>query len=219
MSLPPRSFSRFGSIAANPPVAGRGRRIGLLGGTFNPPHRAHLLISEIALKRLGLDQVWWLITPGNPLKAGRPIPPVETRAAQCRALARDPRIIVTTFEARLPTAYTAATLDFLKLRAPQASFVWLMGADGLAQFHRWYAWRHIFATIPVAVVDRPGWHLRGASSPAALTFAHARLPESRANRLAGSTPPVWSMVTGPLLPLSSTELRQRSGISPVGAKT
>ena len=194
-----------------------GRRIGLLGGTFNPPHAGHLQLSEIALRRLQLDQVWWIVTPGNPLKAGRPLPPIEVRAAACRTLARDPRIIVTTFEQHLPTAYTAATLEFLTLRAPNASFVWLMGADGLANFHHWHAWRRIFATVPIAVIDRPGWHLKAASSPAALAFARSRRPEACGPTLPGSRAPAWTLLTGPLSPLSSTELRRRVTASP--AKT
>jgi nicotinate-nucleotide adenylyltransferase len=208
--MPTRHVSHCGCIAARPPAAERGRRIGLLGGTFNPPHDAHVLISEIALRRLRLGQVWWLVTPGNPLKAGRPLPSIEDRAAACRVLARDPRIVVTTFEARLPTAYTAATLEFLTRRAPDAAFVWLMGADGLAHFHRWHAWRRIFATVPIAVIDRPGWHLKAAASPAALTFAGARRPELNAAALPGSRTPAWSLITGPLSPLSSTELRRRA---------
>ncbi len=209
----PHPFSRFGSIAAMPPVAGTGQRIGLLGGTFNPPHAAHVLISEIALKRLQLDQIWWVVTPGNPLKSGRPLPPIEERAAACRALAHDPRIVVTTFEDHLPSAYTAATLDFLHLRAPGAAFVWVMGADCLAQFHRWNAWRHIFATMPIAVIDRPGWHLKAAASPAAVTFARARHPENAAATLSTRRAPAWSLITGPLSPISSTQLRQtRAGV-------
>ncbi len=207
--MPARHFSRFGCIGAKPPAAGRGQRIGLLGGTFNPPHEAHVLISEIALRRLQLDQVWWIVTPGNPLKAGRPLPGIEERAAACRVLARDPRIVVTTFEAGLATAYTAATLEFLTLRAPEAAFVWVMGADGLAHFHRWHAWRRIFATVPIAVIDRPGWHLKAAASQAALTFAGARRPEFSAAALPGSRTPAWALITGPLSPLSSTELRRK----------
>ena len=204
-------FSRFGRVAAKPPAAGAGQRIGLLGGSFNPPHEAHLLISEIALKRLGLDRVWWLVTPGNPLKAGSGVLPLERRVALCLDLASDPRIAVTTFEKDLPSAFTAATLDFLRARSPDVNFVWVMGADCLAQFHRWQRWRDIFETMPIAVIDRPGWRLKATASPAAKAFAAARVPESRAASLAGARPPAWSLITGPLSPLSSTELRKPRG--------
>jgi nicotinate-nucleotide adenylyltransferase len=209
--MPQRHFSTFGQIAAKPPAAPRGRRIGLLGGTFNPPHTAHLLISQIALKRLQLDEIWWIVTPGNPLKAGRPLPDIAARAVACRALARDPRIVVTTFEAQLASSYTAATLAFLRARAPDASYVWVMGADCLWQFHRWRDWQQIFATMPIAVIDRPGWHFKAAASRAALTFAGAKRPERLAATLAGGPAPAWSLITGPLSPVSSTALRAKLG--------
>lgn len=199
---------QFGSMAASPPMAGRGQKIGLLGGSFNPPHAAHVLISEIALKRLKLDHVWWLVTPGNPLKPRSELLPLEERAEACRAMLTDPRIVVTTFEKDLPTAYTAATLDFLRLRRPDASFVWVMGADCLAQFHRWHRWRHIFALMPIAVVDRPGWRLSAMSSPSAHAFERHRVPETKAAELATMSSPAWTLLTGPLSPLSSTQLRR-----------
>jgi nicotinate-nucleotide adenylyltransferase len=213
--MPPRPLNPFGRLTAKLPAAGEGQRIGLLGGSFNPPHAAHALISAIALRRLHLDRIWWLITPGNPLKNGHATPSLAERVAACRALVRDPRIEVTTFEAELPTAYTAATLDYLALRRPETRFVWLMGADCLAQFHRWHRWRHIFETLPIAVVDRPGWRLQASASPAALTFAQARVPEERAATLAALRAPAWTLLTGPLSPLSSTQLRrERRNLTP-----
>jgi len=197
----------FGALAARPPHAEPGQRIGLLGGSFNPPHAAHLLISRIALSRLALDRVWWIVTPGNPLKTSAGLPPLEHRLRQCRALARDARIVVTGFEQGLDTAFTAATLAFLRRRNRGVRFVWLMGADCLAEFHRWRLWREIFATLPIAVVDRPGWRLKALAAPAARAFATARVPESRANLLAGTPPPAWTLLTGPLSPLSSTAIR------------
>ena len=119
------------------PPHSRGQRIGLLGGTFNPPHQAHLLVSLTALKRLKLDAVWWLVTPGNPLKNNEALPPLERRITACRKLAGHPRILVTGVERELGTHYTANTIAALKRRAPGVRFVWLMGADNLAQFHRW----------------------------------------------------------------------------------
>ncbi len=212
--MPPRLLNPFGRLTAKLPPAGDGQRIGLLGGSFNPPHAAHALISAIALRRLQLDRIWWLITPGNPLKTGGETIALADRVAACRALVHDPRIEITTFEAELPTAYTAATLDHLALRRPGTQFVWVMGADCLAQFHRWYRWRHIFSSLPIAVVDRPGWRLAASASPAASTFARRRVPEARATTLAGLKAPAWTLLTGPLSPLSSTQLRGERRISP-----
>lgn len=209
-------FSRFGRTSAKPPTASAGQRIGLLGGSFDPPHAAHLLISEIALKRLDLDRVWWIVSPGNPLKTGRGVASLSQRAAAAGELASDPRILVTTFEAELPTAYTAATLDFLRARHPRTNFVWIMGADCLAQFHRWQQWRHIFETMPIAVIDRPAWRMRAAASPAAKTFARHRVPESRASVIVRARPPAWTLIGGPLSPLSSTALRT-AGKTPIAA--
>ena len=207
ISMRQRLPSPYGRLAAQPPLVGDGQRIGLLGGSFNPPHAAHVLISEIALKRLQLDRIWWLITPGNPLKSANGLMPLEDRVAASRALITDPRIEITTFEQHLSSRYTAATLDYLQMRFPQARFVWVMGADCLAQFHRWHRWRHVFQTTPIAVVDRPGWRLAANASPAAQTFASQRLPEAMAPLLTRRTPPAWTFLTGPLSPLSSTRLR------------
>jgi nicotinate-nucleotide adenylyltransferase len=209
---------RFGSIKVRPPLALPGQRIGLLGGSFNPPHAAHRLISEMALKRLGLDRVWWMVTPGNPLKSKSELATLADRLGACRAIARDPRIIVTAFEADLGTAYTAATLAFLKARYPRVRFVWLMGGDNLAGMHDWQHWRDIFASMPIAAIDRPGWRLKALSSPAARAFATARVAEASAGALPARTAPAWTFLTGPLSELSSTVLRAiRKG--PVAKKT
>jgi nicotinate-nucleotide adenylyltransferase len=197
----------FGSIDVRPPLALRGQRIGLLGGSFNPPHEGHRLISEIALRRLQLDQLWWLVTPGNPLKSRSDLDALESRLAACRALASDARIVTTAFEVTLPTAYTAATLAFLRRRYPGTRFVWVMGADNLPGFHRWQHWRSIFAAMPIAVVDRPGYHLRAMASKAVTTYLRHRRPEQRAATLVGAHPPAWTLLTGPLSDQSSTALR------------
>ncbi len=189
-----------------PPHA-RGQRIGLFGGTFNPPHAAHRAASLLALKRLRLDQVWWLVTPGNPLKNARGLPPLNTRLEAARALARHPRIAVSDIEARVGTRFTIDTLRSLRRRCPHVRFVWIMGADGLAEFHRWRAWRGIFALMPIAVVDRASVGLRALASPAAKAFARARLPERAATRLAGREPPVWVFLHGLKSPVSSTAIR------------
>jgi nicotinate-nucleotide adenylyltransferase len=198
---------RFGSLATRPPLAAAGQRIGLLGGSFNPPHLAHRIISQVALKRLGLDRVWWLVTPGNPLKSNDGLEALPRRLALARAMAADNRIVVTDLEKNLPSAFTAATLAHLVLRYPEARLVWIMGADCLAGFHRWRHWRDIFQLLPVAVVDRPGWRLKALASPAARAFARSRLPESMAHQLPLRPAPSWTLLTGPLLAISSTEIR------------
>lgn len=202
-------YSRFGSIKARPPLASAGQRIGLLGGSFNPPHDGHRLITQIALKRLQLDRIWWLVTPGNPLKSHDDLPPLNERMEACRDFIRNPRVVVTGFEAQLATAYTVATLDYLQARRPGVHFVWIMGADNLATFHHWRQWREIADLMPIAVVDRPGWHLKALASPAAQALQGYWLPESKAANLAPSPAPRISFLTGPLSLLSSTALRAK----------
>jgi nicotinate-nucleotide adenylyltransferase len=206
---PPTSAS-FGRIKARPPFAAPGQVIGLLGGSFNPPHAAHLMISETALKRAGLDKVWWIVSPGNPLKKRSDTAPLAKRMALCRGMTRNPRIGVTDFEKDLPTPYTAATLAFLKSRNPRVRFVWVMGADNLATFDRWQQWREIFAMVPVIVVDRLGWRMKALASKAARTFAAARVPEAEARDLASRPTPAWTFLTGPLSAVSSTEIRSKA---------
>ena len=138
------------------PPHGRRMRIGLFGGTFDPPHLAHLGACLLAMKRLNLDRVWWLVTPGNPLKDTRGLAPLEDRIVAARALARHPRIEVIGLEAQIGTHYTYETIAYLRKRAPTVRFVWIMGADNLRSFHRWQNWRGIAALVPIAVVDRLG---------------------------------------------------------------
>ena len=190
-----------------PPQAFSGERIGLMGGTFNPPHEGHVLCAVTALLRLRLDRMWWMVSPGNPLKSQANLADFERRIAMSRALATDPAIEVTGFEAGLPTAYTWSTIAFLVKRYPRARFVWVMGADNLATFHRWQHWRRIAAMVPIAVVDRPGWRLRALSSPAAHYLANRRLPEAMAPLLPGARPPAWVLLSGKLSYASSTAIR------------
>lgn len=197
---------RLPASALRLPFAMRGQRIGLFGGSFDPPHRGHLMLSRMALTRLGLDAVWWLVTPGNPLKGHQP-GALARRIAAAKAMARDPRIVVTAVEAALHTRYTADTLSLLSARLPGVDLVWLMGADNLVQFDRWRDWRRIAATMPFAVYDRPGSTLRSIASPAARTLARYRLDERDAALLPGTTPPAWVFLHGPLVSLSSTALR------------
>ena len=190
------------------PAHAPGMRIGLLGGSFNPPHKAHLMISLRALKRLGLDAVWWLVTPGNPLKDNRKLPPIAARAAMARAMAAHPRIRVATFEARAGLVYTVDTVAYLRMRAPRIRFVWLMGADNLVSFHRWRGWREIAGMVPIAVFDRPGATLKALDSRAAQALARFRVDESQVQALFRNSPPCWTLLHGPRSTLSSTALRQ-----------
>jgi len=199
--------SDFGAIAARLPQSSDGQAIGLLGGSFNPAHDAHIQISETAIKRLGLARVWWVVTPGNPLKTKDAPPPLGERIAGARRLVGTRPITVTGFEAGLRDRYTISTLAFLHRRRPGTRFVWLMGADCLAEFHRWRQWRRIMEMMPIAVIDRPGWRLRVLSSIAATTYAAARLPEGEAGRLASAQAPAWVFLSAPLSDLSSTAIR------------
>ncbi len=181
-------------------------RIGLLGGSYNPPHEAHRDISLTALKRLGLDRVWWMVTPGNPLKDVSKLPTLAKRVAAAEKVARHPRIDVTGFSGG--ASYTIDLLKVLKQRFPRVHFVWLMGADNLADFHRWKAWPEIFRTLPIAVLDRPGYRLEGMASPAARRFAPYYVDETDAAGLALLIPPAWTILSHRLSDLSSTALRK-----------
>ena len=190
------------------PLALPGMTIGLFGGSFDPPHGGHVHVSREALKRFGLDRVWWLVSPGNPLKPRGPAP-LERRMAAARALVGDPRITVTDIEAQLGTRYTAETLSRLMALYPGVRFVWLMGADNLAQFHRWQHWEWILRTVPVGVLARPGQRISARMSPAARAFARYRLPATRARLLARNTPPAWCFLNVPMVDVSSSAIRAR----------
>ena len=193
------------------PFYTNGMRIGLLGGSFNPPHAAHRAISLFALKRLKLDRVWWLVTPGNPLKDHDGLRDLDARAEAARKMAGDPRIDVSCLESVIRTRYTVDTISYLRRRASGLRFVWIMGADNLAQFHRWQNWRRIASEVPIAVIDRPPQSFRALASPAAQALARYRLPENQAGRLAEQPTPAWVFLTGMKLSLSSTGLRNLDG--------
>jgi nicotinate-nucleotide adenylyltransferase len=195
---------------ALPPYT-EGMRIGLLGGSFNPPHHAHRAISQFALTRLKLDRVWWLVTPGNPLKENGALHALGERMQAARDIANDPRIAVSCLESVIRTRYTVDTINFLRRRASGLRFVWIMGADNLAQFHRWQDWRRIAAQLPMAIIDRPPQSFRALASPAARALASYRLPENEAARLADRQAPAWVFLTGLKLSLSSTTLRNPDG--------
>ena len=193
------------------PFHSAGQRIGLLGGSFNPPHAAHRAISLFAMKRLQLDRVWWLVSPGNPLKDPRNLHDLSERAAAARAMADHPRIDVTCLETAIGTRYTVDTITYLRRRCASARFVWIMGADNLAQFHKWENWQQIAAQVPFAVIDRQPLTLRGLASPAAQALSRDRIPERDAGMLADLDPPAWVFLTGLKLAMSSTRLRNPDG--------
>jgi nicotinate-nucleotide adenylyltransferase len=185
-----------------------GMAIGLFGGSFNPPHAGHMLLAEIALRRLKLDQIWWIVTPGNPLKDLRELAPLKDRLEACETITQDPRIKVTAFEAAHNVRYTADTLAIIKDRNTGVDFVWLMGADNLKNFHKWQRWQTIVKTFPIAVIDRPGSTLAFLSSKFAKTFDYARIDEDDAQALARRDAPAWTFIHGPRSSLSSTDIRK-----------
>lgn len=188
------------------PIASAGQRVGLLGGSFDPAHEGHVRLTEEALKRFGLDRVWWLVTPGNPLKAHGPAPLAE-RIAYARQIMDDPRVSVTGLEAVLKTRKTVDTIAALQAHYPQVRFVWLMGSDNLVQFREWDRWQEIAARVPIGVLARPGSRLKARVSKAAQIMAADRLPESHARLLGSTPPPAWVMVDMPLSNASSTAIR------------
>ena len=181
---------------------------GLLGGSFNPAHGAHRKITLFALEALGLDEVWWLVSPGNPLKPTAGMAPLTTRVRSARAMARRAPIRVTAIERELATRFTVDTLRALKRRYPERRFVWLMGADNLAQFHRWKDWRAIARSMPIAVIARPGYDAQALASPAMAWLRRYRLPATGLkNRQEWSAPALIALRFDPD-PRSATELRQ-----------
>ena len=183
--------------------------MGLFGGSFNPAHEGHAHVAETARRRLKLDRVIWLVSPQNPLKSSHETADLAHRVAGARRIARGPGMIVTDLETRLGSAYTIDTVRALKARYPRVKFVWIMGADSLATFHRWRGWTQIMREVPVAVVSRPWIALKSRFAPAARRFARFRISSSQAATLPGSTPPAWVFLRGPLNFQSSTNLRER----------
>ncbi|MDN2567737.1 nicotinate-nucleotide adenylyltransferase [Aquibium sp. A9E412] len=189
------------------PQVERGMAVGLFGGSFNPPHAGHALVAEIALRRLALDQLWWMVTPGNPLKSRTELKPLARRIALSQRCIADPRVKITAFEAGHNVRYTADTLALVRARNVGVNFVWIMGADSLKSFHRWERWREIAMTMPIAVIDRPGDTLSYLSARMAKAFDRARVDEEDAPRLARMKPPAWTFIHGPRSSLSSTAIR------------
>lgn len=191
-------------------MAYRGQVIGLLGGSFDPPHEGHVHITREALKRFGLDRVWWLVSPGNPLKEHGPAP-LADRMAAANSIMQHPRVTISDFEAQAGTRYTAETLKALMQTYPLARFVWLMGADNLVQLPQWQDWRWIMDNVPVGVLARPGDRIRARNSKAARVYRSARIKGKRSYTLATAEAPAWCFVNVPLNDTSSTAIRSQGG--------
>ena len=187
--------------------------VGLFGGSFNPPHEGHRLVAETALKCLGLDQLWWMVTPGNPLKNASELLPLVDRIELCEAVAPGPRVKVTAFEAAYKVRFSADTVALIKARHRDVNFIWVMGADNLKNFHHWQRWRQIAEMLPIAIIDRPGSTLAYVSSKMALTYDHARVDEDDAVSLAKLKAPAWTLIHGPRSSLSSSAIRSSNKLS------
>ena len=196
------------------PLARPGQTIGLLGGSFDPAHEGHVHITREAMKRFGLSHVWWLVSPGNPLKKRGPAP-LDQRLARARAVMQDPRVTVTDIEARLGTRYTAQTLAALMGCYPGVRFVWLMGADNLAQLHHWQDWEWIMEHVPVGVLARPGDRISARMSRAARLYAPHRISGRASQILGRADAPAWCFVNVPMSGQSSTAIRAAGGWEPL----
>jgi nicotinate-nucleotide adenylyltransferase len=183
------------------------KRIGLLGGSFNPAHKGHRAISIHAIRALGLDEVWWLVSPGNPLKPKKGMAPLEARLASARAMARHAPIRPTAIELRLGTRYTVDTLTKLPRVYPRHRFIWLMGADNLAQFHQWHRWRDIARQVPIAVIARPGYEKDAHASPAMSWLRRVVRPAGQAKNWTRWRLPALVLLRFRPDPTSATSLR------------
>lgn len=190
------------------PVSAPGMRIGLFGGSFNPPHLGHRLVSRQVLKRLGLDAVWWLVSPGNPLKDHSDLAPLTDRVIAARKITERPNIHVTGFEAAHGFRYSYDTISYLKRTLPDRKLVWIMGADNFAGLHHWERWNEITQLIPMAIYVRPGSSRRAPFSKAAIRLAKYRLDESDATLLPNVEAPAWVYLHGLMSGLSSTAIRE-----------
>ena len=194
------------------PPYGRGQAIGLFGGTFNPPHAGHRQASLFALRRLGLDQLWWMVTPGNPLKKNGSLPSLWARMQAAAGVAAHPRIAVSGAEAIFRTRYTADLIQILKSREPSTRFVWIMGSDSLTDFHRWEDWRRLAASVPIAVVNRPRSLAAPLSARAAQGMGIYRVDADESATLPNREPPAWVFLIGPRISASSTAIRSRRSV-------
>ena len=196
-------------------MGGGSRIVGLLGGSFNPAHEGHLHISQVALDRLGLDELWWMVSPQNPLKSSDGMDTLTARMKSAQSVAgADKRIRVTDIEQRLGTQYTVETLAALQAEYPDFSFIWIIGADNLRQMHKWRGWREIFRRVPIAVFPRAPYSFRALDGRAAGRFAGARIPAVQASRLARMKPPAWVFLRAPLHGQSATRIRGLRDVIP-----
>ncbi|VAX05466.1 Nicotinate-nucleotide adenylyltransferase [hydrothermal vent metagenome] len=186
-----------------------GKKIGLLGGSFNPAHAAHLEISLVALEKLKLDAVWWLVSPQNPLKSDVGMASLEERLARARAMSPEPRIYVTDLEEKMAVQYTVDTVTRITSLLPDTQFVWLMGADNLAEFSKWKDWKKIAQTVVFAIFDRPGYSTAVETSDAAAYFLDKKIPSAEAADLCSLKPPAWTFIRDTKNPLSSTKIRRK----------
>ncbi|WAP67913.1 nicotinate-nucleotide adenylyltransferase [Jiella pelagia] len=208
----PFDAATAGSALSIPPGNAQ-MTVGLFGGSFNPPHDGHRLVAETAVKRLGLTRIWWIVTPGNPLKNHNDLATLDERIAMVQKFASPSRADVTAFEARYKVRFTADALALIQRRRPDMRIVWVMGADSMATFHRWQEWQKIAETVPIAVVDRPGETFAALSSPFARRYAAARVPQDSASILPYRKAPAWTFLFGPRSGTSSTRLRGEAHLS------
>jgi nicotinate-nucleotide adenylyltransferase len=207
----PHALRMPASDAPAVPANGADRRrlsVGLMGGSFNPAHAGHRHVAELAFRSLGVDEVWWLVSPQNPLKSRDGMAPYQARIESARRVAHHPRIRVRDIEMRLGTHFTADTLVELRRRCPRIRFVWIMGADNLIGFHRWERWSLIFHSVAVAVFDRPSYSLRALASRAAHRFGRFRIPSRAARTLAHRRLPAWVFLHTRRHPASATRIRE-----------
>jgi len=191
------------------PAFTQGQRIGLFGGSFNPAHAGHLEISLCALSRLGLDAVWWLVSPQNPLKSKQDMAPFDLRMAGAKKMATDPRIFVSDLEKKLVTSYTVDSLNKITELAPDTCFIWLMGADNLTQFSKWKDWKEIGKIVAFAIFDRPSYSSAVETSEAAVFFRDDQIPEDRAHELSTETLPAWTFIREVQNEISSSDIRHK----------
>ncbi|MAI10692.1 MAG: hypothetical protein CBD27_10450 [Rhodospirillaceae bacterium TMED167] len=184
-----------------------GKRIGLLGGSFNPAHQGHLHISRAALDRLKLNEVWWVVSPQNPLKDAHGMGDFQSRIRSAKDMADDPRIIVSDIEQKMGTVYTVDTLEVLKKKFPEHRFVWLMGADNLRQIPKWRGWQRIFRMVPIAIFPRPSYSRRALAGKASRRFKRSQIKAARASRLATMRAPVWVFLRTQPNTTSATRIR------------
>ncbi len=189
------------------PTFSQDQRIGLYGGSFNPPHAGHLAVAKSAIRRLGLHKVWWLVSPQNPLKPRDGIADYQKRLDQTRRLADHPKMEVTDIEAQIGSTCTADSLHGMRPVLERGRFVWIMGADSFAELHLWRHWRTIPKSVPLCVFDRPGSGLSARNCHAAEVYRSAQVPARDAGRLPDMNAPAWSFITWPLRSESSTEIR------------